>query len=120
LYDKFINIDTRTVTSIDASLPTDLDFVTYSNTFLRNNLNNYFSYILTNIFLVPAQLTQVTAPMFRDAIMAHYAGDEKMGSSERKQLDELKLIAPPFITDALSGMWTDLGVKDNKTHIKIK
>jgi hypothetical protein len=120
LDDNFINIDTRMVTAIDSPLPQDMNFVTYSNTFLANYLNNYFNYVLTYNFGIPPQLTQIAAPMFREALMAHYAGDEKMGSAERKKIEDLKPMAPAFLTDAMYGMWTDLGVKDNKTHIKIK
>lgn len=120
LDDNFINVQSLEVSSINATLPGGMDFVTYSQWFLSQNLDNYFMYVLTYNFGVPPALTQVAAPMFRNAIMAHYAGDEKIGIAEKKNLEDLELVAPVFITDALASMWTDLGPKDNKTHIKIK
>jgi hypothetical protein len=73
-----------------------------------------------NNFGVPAELAEVAAPLFRDASMAHFAGDEKISPAERKNINKLSLVAPSFLTDALNSLWTDLSPTDNKIHIKLK
>ncbi len=120
LDDNFINVDTKQVTNINVSWPAGMDFCTYSNLFLTGHLDAYFNYVLYYNFGVPAELAATAAPLFRNAIMAHYSGDEKLMPAERKKIDALGKVAPPFLTGALYSLWTDQNPKDNKTHIKLK
>jgi 3',5'-cyclic AMP phosphodiesterase CpdA len=113
LDDNFIKIDTKHVLAIDAELPGGMYFLTYSNLFLSNHLDFYFNYVLVNNFGIPEELAIVAAPLFRDASMAHFAGDEKIWSAEQKNINNLALIAPSFLTDALNSFWNDLPPADN-------
>jgi 3',5'-cyclic AMP phosphodiesterase CpdA len=120
LDDNFIKIGTRHVLSIDAELPGGMNFLTYSNLFLSNHLDFYFDYALKNKFGLPAELAQVAAPLFRNAAMAHFAGDEQIKPEERKKISDFSLIAPSFLTDALNSFWNDLPPVDGDIHIKLK
>jgi hypothetical protein len=97
-----------------------LDFLTYSNLFLSGHLDGYFDYVLQNNYGIPAELAGVVAPFLRRASMAHFAGDEKIGPVERKSINELALVAPSFLVDALNSFWADLPPNDTKVHIKLK
>jgi hypothetical protein len=52
-----------------------------------------------------------------NAIMAHFAGDEKISPKEQAADDVLGQLSP-LIGGALSSLWTDLNPEDN--HFKLK
>lgn len=109
---KRLEIRTENVRSIGVPLPGGLSFTAYSDLFINQHLDGYFSYLLQNRFGVPADLTAFAAPLFRNAIKAHFAGDEKMPPDQRKQIAVLASMAPT-LADMVTALWTDLGVKDN-------
>lgn len=117
--DSALDVSTRRVESIAATLPGGLSFPDYSNLFLSQHLDGYFNYYLTNILGAPAPLATVAAPLFRNGIMAHFAGDEKMPPDQRKQIDNLGTLSPQ-LAGIVTTLWTDLGIKDNKTPIVYK
>ncbi len=113
-----LDISTKYVRSISANLPGGLDFPAYSNQFLSQHLDGYFGYMLSNPpYSLPDDLVTYGAPLFRNAIMAHFAGDEKISPKEQAADDVLGQISPQ-IGGALSSLWTDLNPEDN--HLKIK
>lgn len=114
---KNLDISTYTVTSISATLPGNMSFLDYSHVFLSQHLDGYFNYVLTNQFGVPAPLTDFASPLFRNAVMAHFAGDEKMPPDQRKLLSQLAGYSTDLATMATS-LWTDLGTDDNKVPIR--
>jgi hypothetical protein len=87
--------------------------------FLTQHLDGYFNYYLTNLLGAPAPVATFAAPLFRNGIMAHFAGDEKMPPDQRKQIDQLATMSQQLAGIATT-LWTDLGVKDNKTPIKFQ
>lgn len=109
---KHMEIQTNQVQAIDASLPGGMSFPAYSNLFINTHLDGYFNYLLVNQFGAPQDLATFAAPLFRNAIKAHWAGDEKMPPDQRKPIAELETVAPPFAA-MLNSLWTDLGVRDN-------
>jgi len=97
-----------------------LSFTAYSRQFLVAHLDGIFTYILSNPpYSLPDALTTFAAPLFRNAMMAHYAGDERISPWEQAKDNELGTIAPE-LGDALMGIWTDLPPKDNKWQINLK
>jgi predicted phosphodiesterase len=113
-----LDISTKYVTNIPVPLPGGLDFPAYSNLFLSQHLDGYFGYVLSNPpYSLPDDLVTYGAPLFRNAIMAHFAGDEKISPKEQAADDVLGQISPQ-IGGALSALWTDLNPEDN--HLKIK
>ena len=117
--DSTLDVNTKRVESIATVLPGGLSFPDYSNLFLSQHLDGYFNYYLTNILGAPAPLATIAAPLFRNGIMAHFAGDEKMPPDQRKQIDELGALSPQ-LAGIVTTLWTDLGIKDNKTPIVYK
>ena len=110
------DIATKYVTSIHATLPGGLDFPAYSNMFLSQHLDGYFSYFLSNVYGVPDPYVAEGAPLFRNAIMAHFAGDE-MISPEEAAKDEAFGALSPDIAGALQSLWTDINTNDNNEHV---
>ena len=115
-----MKINTKHVTSIDATIPYGLDFVTYSNMFLSAHLDGIFTYMLqappSN---VPSDFIGGIAPLFRNAFMAHYAGDEHITPTEQAQDDNVAALAPELGV-ALHNLWTDLPPSDNQYTIDMK
>jgi hypothetical protein len=117
--DDTLDVSTKTVRSIVANLPGRLSFPAYSDLFLSQHLDGYFNYYLTNQFGAPAPLATFASPLFRNGIVAHFAGDEKMPPDQRKQIDNLATMSQQ-LADIVTTLWTDPGVKDNKTRIKYR
>jgi predicted phosphodiesterase len=110
------DIETRHVTSIHASLPGGLSFPDYSNQFLVQHLDGYFDYFLQNAYGLPSDLAAYGAPLFRNAIMAHFAGDEMINPVDSAN-DKVLADISPEIGGALSSLWTDINTTDNNVHI---
>ncbi|MEP6749835.1 MAG: metallophosphoesterase [Bacteroidota bacterium] len=112
-----LDITTKTVQSIEANLPGGLSFPAYSGMFLSQHLDGYFNYYLANNLGAPAPLASFAAPLFRNGIMAHFAGDEKMPPDQLEKINELGSMSPQ-LAGIVTTLWTDLGEKDNKNIIK--
>ncbi|HEY4936579.1 MAG TPA: metallophosphoesterase [Puia sp.] len=112
------DITTKYVTSISAKLPGGLDFPAYSKLFLSQHLDGYFSYMLANPpYSLPDSYVATGAPLFRNAIMAHFAGDEMINPKEKAVDDDFGQLSP-LIAGALTSLWTDLNPADNNLHLK--
>ncbi len=117
--DNTLDISTKTVKTIAASLPGGVSFPVYANTFLSQHLDGYFNYYLANTLGAPAPLASFASPLFRNGIMAHFAGDEKMPPDQLKQIAELATMSQQ-LAGIVTILWTDLNEKDNKTHINYR
>lgn len=123
LKNKQLEISTDHVRSIDVNLSGGWSFVDSSNRFLARSLDAFFgSYLLRSPYSLSPEMAVYAAPLFRNAYMAHIAGDEKISPLEQKKIDELSLMKPvtSATIDALNAFWNDLGVKDNKWHIQLQ
>jgi 3',5'-cyclic AMP phosphodiesterase CpdA len=122
LDDNFINIDTKRVTEIDMELPGGIDFLTYCNQLINFRLNEFFVYVLQNMFKIPEEEALIAAPVCTDALKAYFAGDEKISPAEQLRVDALAESVPsyPNLVNIVNNWWTDLPPSDNKAHIKLK
>ncbi len=68
-------------------------------------------------FSLPDSYITEGAPLFRNAIMAHFDGDEMITSREQAADDLLGRFSP-LISEALSLLWTDINTADNNLHLK--
>jgi predicted MPP superfamily phosphohydrolase len=121
LYGNFISSETKLVTTINAP-SLGIDFPTYSYLFHANHFDGYFSvalYYRYKDYGVTEEFAALLAPFFRNAIMAHYAGDENLVSPDKEVIEGLVLTAPP-LAGALQSFWTDLKPKDNYLTLKVK
>jgi len=111
------DIETRHVTSIHASLPGGISFPDYSNQFFVQHLDGYFGYFLSSPpYSLPPDLVSFGAPLFRNALMAHFAGDEIINPTDAAN-DQVLADISPEIGGALSSLWTDINTTDNNVHI---
>lgn len=110
------NIETNTVQSISQTLPGGVNFTAYSGQFLSQHLDGYFNGLLQNRFGAPAPLAQMASPIFREAIMAHFAGDESLPASQQAQINALAAYSADLAGMATI-LWTDIGVADNKATV---
>jgi 3',5'-cyclic AMP phosphodiesterase CpdA len=113
-------LDTKHITSIDAPFPPGLDFVSYSNLFLSGHMDGIFTYLLSNYpYNVPVATAASIAPLFRNAMMAHYAGDEQITPKEQALDDYVSGLAPQ-LGIVLHNLWTDLSPTDNQCTIDMR
>ena len=122
LTNKGMDISTNWVTSINCPLPGGLSFTDYSNAFLSGHLDGYFAFYLYSVYGslgVTPELAEFMAPQFRNAMMAHYAGDETIWPDEQVADNVIAGIAPP-LGEALQSLWFDLPTADNQFHINLK
>lgn len=116
---EHLHVDTKHITSIHASLPYGLRFVPYSKMFLSGHLDGIFTYMLSSPpYSVPGEYISDIAPLFRNAFMAHYAGDECITPEEQYKDDQVALLSP-LLGMALQGLWTDLPPSDNHLVLDI-
>ncbi len=114
-----LEVSSRHVQTIDATLPGGMNFPAYADLFLSQHLDGYFNYYLTARLGAPAPLASIAAPIFRNGIMAHFAGDEKMPPAEQKKIDDLGTMSQQ-LASIVTTLWTDIGEKDNKTVVRYK
>jgi hypothetical protein len=113
-------IDTKHVTSIDVPFPPGVDFLTYSNMFIAGHMDGIFTYLLSHPpYNVPEVMAPVFAPRFRNAMMAHYAGDEHI-TPEEQTADNTVGLLNPQLGMVLHSLWTDLPPSDNQFTIDMK
>lgn len=122
LKNKELDISTTKISSINADLPDNQNFIDYSQKALFSSLDQFFR---TYIMLWPDALSSAQAismaPLASHAWMAHMAGDENISPSEQAKIDSLNYMTPfpKFSISALNALWTDIGIKDAKWHIKL-
>ena len=114
-----LDVDTRYVTDIDVPFPDGMNFVTYSNIFFQQHFDFYFKYFLMYQYSLPEDIAAMISPLFRNAIMAHYAGDEKISAEERKNIKFVSENISPDLGAALMTLWTDLNPRDNRIRLNI-
>jgi 3',5'-cyclic AMP phosphodiesterase CpdA len=96
-------------------------FDKYAKTFFSSHLDGYFGYILMNSYKVPEDYALSFAPYFRDAAMAHFAGDEVMPASVYDQMDQLNAVDPSHnLSLVLGSLWTDINTPDNNVTINME
>lgn len=114
-----LDIETRHVTQIDANFPEGMDFVSYSTLFFQQHFDVYFKYFLMQAYMMDEETAAFIAPRFRNAIIAHYAGDEMISSEESAEVKFINDYISPELAGALMTLWTDLAPRDNNLRLNI-
>jgi len=114
-----LDVKTATIASIDANLPEGQNYADYSKQFLSQHLDAYFYSYLTTLFGAPPSLATFSAPLFRNGIMAHFAGDEKMPPDQLALINQLGGSSQQ-LAGIVTTLWTDTGIKDNNTVVEIE
>lgn len=107
-----LDISTKTVQSVNTTLPGGMAFQPFASLFLSQHLDGYFNYYLAKNLGAPAALASFAAPIFRDGIMAHFAGDENLTPAQQGKINDLSALSPQ-LAGIVTTLWTDLGEKDN-------
>ncbi len=94
------------------------EFESQSKLFLQAHLDGYFTYILKNVYGVPSPYAEGAAPLFRNGIMAHFAGDEALTPEEKANIDAFASISPD-LAGVLYSFWTDINTPDNTLTINM-
>ena len=111
-------VRSTTITSIDQTFADGEDYAAYANQFLSGHLDTYFYTYLTSLFNAPPSLATFAAPLFRNGIMAHFAGDEKMPADQLALINQLAGFSTQ-LSGIVTTLWTDTGVPDNNTTINV-
>jgi hypothetical protein len=112
--DNRLDITSARITSIDADLPDRESYAAYSNQFLSGHLDSYFYTYLTSLYGAPSSLATFAAPLFRNGIMAHFAGDENLPADQQALILQLAGLSPQ-LAGIVTTLWTDTGIADNNT-----
>lgn len=113
-------VDTEHVTSIDVPFPPGMDFITYSDLFLSAHLDLIFGHMFSNPpYSVPSPYKEEIVPFFRDAFMAHYAGDEVITPEIMEQVAYVGGLSPT-LGWALGSLWSDLPPADGQLIIDMR
>jgi 3',5'-cyclic AMP phosphodiesterase CpdA len=122
LKNKELDISTNHIKTIDAQLPDNVDFTTFSNNKLTQLLDGWFPTPLSSMFGVPAEFIPQAVPVARNAYAAHMAGEEKLLPEEQMKINQLSAQLGPNnqgLINLVASLWTDTGIKDWQWHIKL-
>lgn len=114
-----LEVRTKTITSIGVDLPDGQNYATFANQFLSRHLDGYFYAYLTGLYGVPPSLADFAVPLFRNGIMAHFAGDEQMPPDQQALIGQLAGFSPQ-LAGIVTTLWTDTGIIDNNTTLTIQ
>ncbi|MBS1603037.1 MAG: metallophosphoesterase [Bacteroidetes bacterium] len=117
--DDRLDITSTRITSIDADFPDGESYEAYSNQFLSGHLDGYFYALLTGVYGAPPSLATFAAPLFRNGIMAHFAGDEKLPPDQQALIAQLAGLSPQ-LAGIVTTLWTDTGIRDNNTSVVVE
>jgi hypothetical protein len=122
LKNKEMDIATMYVTDIGEPLPNGMRFPEYASKLQADVLDKFFTgYLTMSPYKMTDSMAKANAPVSRNAYMAFFAGDEKISPMEQWKLEALGNLKPRPDTflNVINSFWTDLGLKDNKWHIKL-
>jgi len=112
--DNRLLVNSSRISSIDEELPDGQNYAAYSKQFLSGHLEDYFYTYLTSLYGAPSSLATFAAPLFRNGIMAHFAGDENLPPDQQALIAQLAGLSPQ-LAGIVTTLWTDTGIADNNT-----
>jgi len=119
---NFMQIETRTVSSIDVTVPGGAELLDYSNTLIVQNLTRFITFGFTiNYGLPPGNVSipgtaAYYALHFARADAAYYAGDEQIPPDEEKIFREW----PDIFKNVLRSMYTDSPPSDRQYIVDMR
>ncbi|MDP4183984.1 MAG: metallophosphoesterase [Bacteroidota bacterium] len=123
LKNKELEVITKYITSISATLPNNQNFTDYSLQDFSERLDIYFHDLFIPKYggSLPENIVTYMTPLLRNAFMAYIAGDERLSPSEQTKIDSLNYITPKpdNIIWGVTSLWKDLNTKDQKWHVKL-
>jgi len=68
---------------------------------------------------VPVELADQIAPVFAEAMLAHFGGDEVLSSEANAQIEQINNISPD-LANMIYGLYIDLPPTDNSLIVDLK
>jgi hypothetical protein len=88
-------------------------FSDYEEEFSRNGIEIQAYYMLQNPpFYTPEEIAKQIAPIFAEAMMVHFAGDEILTKEAQATIETIYQVSPD-LAGILQGLYTDLPPTDN-------
>jgi hypothetical protein len=81
-----------------------VDFLAFSATCIQSYMNGFFLYYLPELFGLSEADAIKLAPTFANGWKAYFAGDEKMSSAERKNINLLVQSISPSLVSLLNNI----------------
>jgi len=124
LKDSMLSITTNHITTINYAGLNGVPFTTYAENALQVGLDTISKLtLMAPPYNAPQAMAIAVAPRMRNAMMAHYAGDEVLSATEDTLIQAtLRQAGPlaPMLNMYLMSLWTDLPPKDNALTIFYK
>ena len=70
-------------------------------------------------YSVPEELADQIAPVFAEAMLAHFGGDEVLTAEANAQIEQINNISPD-LANIIYGLYTDLPPTDNSLVVDLK
>lgn len=120
LENQKLHIKTKHIESIDYQIPDSISFQDYERDFSLKGFEFQAKYMLMNPpYFVPEDIASQIAPVFANAMLAHFEGDEKISSETNLQIQAIFNISPD-LANIIYGLYTDLPLEDNDLAVDIK
>jgi 3',5'-cyclic AMP phosphodiesterase CpdA len=119
LIDNKLYITTEHINRIFYPGLNGIAFHNYEKAFSLNGFEFQAKYMLMNPpYYVPEDLADQIAPVFAEAMLAHFAGDETISAETNSKIEAVNAISPD-LANILYGLFTDLPPSDNKLVVDL-
>ena len=122
--DSSLVITTNHITTINYAGLNGQEFSTYAKNTLQAGMDTLSKLtLMAPPYNAPAPIAMAVAPRMRNAMMAHYAGDETLSADENALIQATIAQAGalgPMLNLYLMSLWTDLPPKDNTLTINLR
>ncbi|WP_292000935.1 alkaline phosphatase [Chlorobium sp.] len=118
--DGSVGVNSTSVTEIDYDLGEFDTFEAYATDFLNTGLVQLATYYLMSTFGISQEVAAQVAPLFADAMSAHYMGDEEPDAVTLGTIQALAAsgdVMQMTLANALQSLWTDSVPTDNTATI---
>jgi hypothetical protein len=95
-------------------------FHEYEKSFSLNGFEIQAKYMLTNPpYNIPAEVANQVAPVFAEAMLTHFGGDETISAETNAKIQAINEISPD-LANIIYGLYTDLPPTDNNLVVDLK
>jgi 3',5'-cyclic AMP phosphodiesterase CpdA len=113
---NFMDIDTRHITSIDADIPGGVDFVTYSNAVLTQNMTRLFKGLFMSSYGLDLATATAYSPYYAKALNVLYASEGVMSAEDQEFANGL----PTLFKNIFMSLYTDLPPSDLQYNVDMR
>jgi 3',5'-cyclic AMP phosphodiesterase CpdA len=119
LADKKLYINTKHIDRIFYPGLKGISFPDYEKAFSLNGFELQAQYMLINPpYYVPEDLAALIAPVFADAMLAHFGGDETISAETYAKIEAISAVSPD-LANIVMGLYTDLPPSDNQLVVDL-